>query len=211
MPALKNPRQERFVQELVKGRTHKDAYGLAGYTPHKGHGARLARQPVVAQRYQELANAAAREAEVTAAQVINEIATIAFANMADYVTADGDGVPQLDMAKLTRAQSAAVVEIAPNAHRVRFKLGSKLEALIALGRMLGLFREQVEIESKAEQRAAELDEFERAKRIAFVLNSAIVKAHEEGRDATPLYPARPLGDDGEDMRPWNESGRLPWR
>jgi phage terminase small subunit len=210
MPALKNPRQERFVQELVKGRTHNEAYKLAGYTPHKGHGARLARQPAVTQRYQELAGAVAREAEVTAAQVINEIATIAFANMADYVTADGDGVPQLDMAKLTRAQSAAVVEIAPNAHRVRFKLGGKLDALIALGRMLGLFREQIEVESKAGEPAPELDAFETAKRIAFALNSAIVKAHQEGRDATPLYPAKPL-DGSDDTRPWTESGQLPWR
>lgn len=169
MPALKNPRQERFVQELVKGRSHREAYRLAGYTAHKGHGARLARRPEVARRYDELARIAARDAEVSAASIMRELAAIAFANITDFVTVDAGGHVQADLTNVSREQAAALVEITANAHRVRFKLADKLEALIALGRMLGLFRERVEV--TAPERPP-MSDFEAARRIAFIFRKA---------------------------------------
>ena len=40
--ALKNPKHERFAQELAKGKSATEAYRLAGYKPDDGHASRLA-------------------------------------------------------------------------------------------------------------------------------------------------------------------------
>lgn len=174
MPALKTARHERFVQELLKGRTHREAYRLAGFRAARGHAARLAQRPEVAARYQELAQAAAQHSVVTAAKVIDELSVIAFANLADYITLDAEGVPQADLAKLRREQSAALVEVSATAHGVRVKVADKLAALNALGRMLGLFRERVEVMEAAPE-PEPLSDFEVAKRIAFILQKAVVE------------------------------------
>jgi phage terminase small subunit len=174
LPALKNARQERFVQELMKGTHPRQAYRLAGYEGRGNYHVRLQQVPCVAQRYAELARAAAERAEVTAAEVMKELATIAFANIADYIALDAEGTPRTDLSKLTRAQAAAVVEVSANAHRVRFKLADKLEALVQLGRMLGMFRERVELTGAngGPVETREIDDFEAAKRIAFLLAKA---------------------------------------
>lgn len=179
MPALKNARQERFVQELVRGRSHREAYRLAGYTQSRGHATRLRRHPDVVRRYDELAGAAARMTEVTAASVINELAAIAFANITDFITLDADGHPRTDLTKVSRTQAAALIEVSSNAHRVRFRLADKLEALVNLGKMLGLFRERVEVSGAngGPVETREMSDVEVARRIAFILAKA---AHAEG-------------------------------
>jgi phage terminase small subunit len=170
LPALRNPRQERFVQELVKGRTQREAYRLAGYTAERGQAARLARRAEVAARYQELAEAAARISTVTAAKVIDALGTIAFANLSDFITTDADGKPQADLAKVSREQKAALLEVTSDARGVRVKLADKLEALDMLGKMLGLYRER--IEPPPEEKPEELSDYEAARRIAFILRKA---------------------------------------
>ena len=42
MSVLRNPRHERFAQELAKGETADRAYQQAGYRPDRAHAARLA-------------------------------------------------------------------------------------------------------------------------------------------------------------------------
>jgi hypothetical protein len=76
---------------------------------------------------------------------------IAFANMLDYIALDGDGNPKLDLESITRDQGAAISEVildeymdgrgknAKRVKRVRVKLASKIEALNAIARDLGLF------------------------------------------------------------------------
>lgn len=174
MPRLKNTRQERFVQELVKGNSGREALRRAGFSPSPGHSSRLLRRPDIQQRYEELAGAAMRHTEVTAVRVINEIAAIAFANMIDFITFDADGKPQASLAKLSREQTAALVEFSADTRRVRFKLADKLEALAHLGKMLGLFRERMELSGTggAPIETREISDFEAARRIAFVLAKA---------------------------------------
>ncbi len=67
--------------------------------------------------------------------VVDELRKIGFANMADYVSVDGD----LDFAALTRDQTAALSEVSienlgDGAKRVKFKLHDKQAALVSLGR-----------------------------------------------------------------------------
>jgi hypothetical protein len=111
--------------------------------------------------------------------VIDELSAIAFANLADFIALDADGMPQADLAKLRREQSAALVEVSATAHGVRVKLADKLAALNALGRMLGLFRERVEV-TEAAPEPEPLSDFEAAKRIAFILQKAGVESGGRG-------------------------------
>src|SRR4051812_44248985 len=65
MPVLRNARQEKFAQELVKGKTAVSAYEAAGYARHAASAWALRRKPHVAARIKELLERAAARAEVT--------------------------------------------------------------------------------------------------------------------------------------------------
>jgi phage terminase small subunit len=154
MPVLRNARQEKFAQELVKGKSGAEAYGAAGYIRSKVGAYRLRRLPHVAARVDELLERAAAKAEVTAERVLRELALIGFANMKDYARIGPDGDPYLDFSGLTRDQAAAIVEMivedfkdgrgkdARDVRRVRFKLADKKGALVDIGRHLGMFRDR---------------------------------------------------------------------
>ena len=54
MPALANPRHERFAQELAKGKSQSEAYQSAGYEPSEPNASRLTRNDKVRARVAEL-------------------------------------------------------------------------------------------------------------------------------------------------------------
>ncbi len=66
---LRNPRRERFAQELAKGKTQLEAYEIAGYKPNRSHAAKLANDPEVMERMTQIVAAGARRAEVSVASV----------------------------------------------------------------------------------------------------------------------------------------------
>ena len=110
----------------------------------------------VSARIAELKGVAAQASTIAATRVLEELAKLAFANMADYMRVGPGGDPVLDFSKLTRDQAAALVEVtvedyvdgrgedARQVRRVKFKLASKLVALELLGKHLGLFKDRVE-------------------------------------------------------------------
>jgi phage terminase small subunit len=83
---------------------------------------------------------------------VTELAKIAFANMADYMTVGPDGNPVFDFSMLTPDQAAALVEVTVDGNvkgrgkgarpvrKVRFKLADKRAALVDLGKHLGMFK-----------------------------------------------------------------------
>jgi hypothetical protein len=74
---LSNPRHERFAQELAKGKSATEAYGLAGYKPSQPNAARLISNDMVAARVQELLGKAADRAEITVAIVTENLRRLA--------------------------------------------------------------------------------------------------------------------------------------
>lgn len=70
---LKNARQERFCQELVKGKTQAESYVLAGYKPDEGAASRLSGNVKVKARLQELKGRAAEKAAITAADIAAQL------------------------------------------------------------------------------------------------------------------------------------------
>lgn len=77
MPALTNPKHERFAQELAKGKTQAEAYAGAGYEPSEPNASRLTRNDKVAARVAEIQERAAVRTEITVASITERLLAIA--------------------------------------------------------------------------------------------------------------------------------------
>ena len=78
----------------------------------------------------------------TAAQVLQELAAIAFCRITDYVQVENGKALVLDTAALSDPAARALVSIKEGTKGVEIKLGDKLRALELLGRCLGLFEKR---------------------------------------------------------------------
>lgn len=77
MPALANPKHERFAQALAKGMTQAEAYADAGYKPSEPNASRLTSNDKVQARLAELQERAATRAEITVASITERLLAIA--------------------------------------------------------------------------------------------------------------------------------------
>ncbi|MBV6636354.1 MAG: terminase small subunit, partial [Mameliella sp.] len=93
MPTLKNTRHETFAQARVAGMTIEAAYVQAGYKANRSNAARMNAKEHIRQRIRELQDAAAEQAEMTAAQVLEEIGQIAFSDIRELFDQDGNLLP----------------------------------------------------------------------------------------------------------------------
>ena len=73
MPALSNPRHERFAQELAKGKSQSEAYQDAGYEPSEPNASRLTRNDKVKSRVAELQERAAASVCVSREWVLEQL------------------------------------------------------------------------------------------------------------------------------------------
>jgi phage terminase small subunit len=76
VPALENPKHERFAQALAKGKTASEAYVLAGYKESRAAASRLSTKINIVDRVAQLQDLGAQRAEVTIASLIQEAADI---------------------------------------------------------------------------------------------------------------------------------------
>jgi hypothetical protein len=72
VPMLRNPRHERFAQELATGKTADAAYGLAGYRENRSNAARLSANQDIEKRVAEIQAAGAELAAITVETLIAE-------------------------------------------------------------------------------------------------------------------------------------------
>lgn len=77
MPALENPRHERFAQLLAKGETADAAYVAAGYAENRHNASRLKTNETVTRRVAEIQERAATRTEVTVASITERLLKIA--------------------------------------------------------------------------------------------------------------------------------------
>ena len=155
MPKVNCP-PERFAEEYLALGDQTKAYRKAlGGEPRKNDrnsaSKTFAREDVQT-ALRILRAQLSEKAQITAEAVIQELAKIGFANMADYIQVNDANV-FVDLSKMTRDQAAAVSEItveeymegrgeaAREVRRTKFKLSDKRAALCDLGKHLGLFRE----------------------------------------------------------------------
>lgn len=166
-------KQEKFVQELIKGKSQRQAYKAAydtratDKTIDEAASALLATNKVAA-RYEALHNRLIREAEdesiITAKDLLRELAYIAKSNGSAVATVttmempelDGDGNPtgKTRVCKvvdtpttdsLSQDQKATIAGIEQTATGVKVKQYDKLRAIELLGRHLGMFVDKAEV------------------------------------------------------------------
>lgn len=151
-------KQQRFVSEYLVDLNATQAAIRAGYSEKTARqaGAENLSKPDIAAAVAEAQAKRAGRTEITADRVLQELAKIGFANMADYMRAGPDGDPYLDFSELTRDQAAALIEVtvedfkdgrgedARDVRRVKFKLADKRGALVDIGKHLGMFVEKHE-------------------------------------------------------------------
>lgn len=162
---------EAFAQHYAAHGNASKAAKQAGYAD-RSSGYRLLRKANIAQRVEQLQRKALQDVGITAGRVVNELARIGFANMADYVDRRG----RFSLDKLTRDQAAAVVEFkevatgdGPDRKVVRtIKLADKQTALDKLARHLGVY----EADNMQRPAAGQIDTRDLARRIHLMLRSA---------------------------------------
>lgn len=167
-------KQERFVQELIKGKSQREAYRIAYPRSVKWkdsavdqNASKLLKNAKVLPRYNELRDRLIQEAEdeciVSAKEVIRELKRIAFADIKDFLsfktakTVVGHdketGEPIIDYSQVIEMLNSdevdgnVIQEVSINSKGVfTFKLYDKMAALDKLGKHLGMFTDKLNIE-----------------------------------------------------------------
>ena len=144
------PKQQVFATEYLIDLNATQAAIRAGYSGKtaESQASRLLRNVKVKERIQELADKRAERTQITSDKVLEEIAKIAFSNIADYIEIQEDGTVQIDLSKLNRGKAAALssvtVDEIKDGRRIKLNMCDKLKALDQLGRHLKLFTDRIE-------------------------------------------------------------------
>lgn len=142
-------KQQRFVEEYLIDLNATQAAIRAGYSEKTAYsqGQRLLKNVEVAVRITELQGKRSDRTQITADQVVRELAKVGFANMADYADWGPGGVALIDSKDLTPEQAAVVAEVSETmgekSSSLRFKLHNKVDALEKIGRHLGMFKDVI--------------------------------------------------------------------
>lgn len=157
-------KQEAFALAVFEGASATEAYrriyDVSSTTKDSTvwrKAAELMDNGKVSARLAELRAVVAERSQVTIQQVIEELAAIAFTDLRDVVSWDGDTVILKDSAELSPAAAASVREVKQTRTVTRgkddyeqirdqreIKLHDKVQALKLLGTHLGMFVERVE-------------------------------------------------------------------
>ena len=145
MPALPNPKHEVFANQVARGKTLGEAYVIANYKEDDGNASNLASKPEIAARIQEITSMVAARAMVTGERVLAELARIGFADITQAVQIVNGKVQVIDTANLSPDLKAAMAEISQTKDGIKVKLHDKRAALENLGKHLGLFKENIDL------------------------------------------------------------------
>lgn len=153
-------KQKLFVAEYLIDLNATRAAIAAGYSKKSANqiGSELLGKTAVRAAIEARNQKRLDKLDISAEKVLQEIALLGFANMADYIQIDNNGNAYVDLSKLTREQAAAIQEIKVDesaggagdgererVKRTTFKLADKGLNLERLGRHLKLFTDKVEL------------------------------------------------------------------
>ncbi len=153
------PKQQRFVEEYLIDLNATQAAIRAGYSEKtaRSAGSRLLTNVNIKPVIQAAMDARAKRLEISADNVLKELARIGFTDIRDLVAWDEEHVGFRPSGQLTDDQAAVVSEVFSEAHsftdkagnvhktlKLRLKTYDKLAALRDIGRHLKLFTDNVE-------------------------------------------------------------------
>jgi phage terminase small subunit len=145
MPILDNAAAELFAQNIARGKSFTEAYVIAGYKENHGNASVFAQRPEVAERIKEIKSVVSARAHVTAERVLAELARIGFAKATDVITIKDGKVIVADTESLSPDIKAAISEISQTRDGLKVKMHDKRAALENLGKHLGLFKENIDL------------------------------------------------------------------
>ncbi len=155
------PKQERFCEEYVLDCNGAAAAVRAGYSPNaaKESAYRLLHQEPIRARIERLQAERTERLGFTVDDVVREYGRIAFAQITDVLTFGPKGIRlRSDSSKLSQRTIAAIAEVSERIvdgkRVVSVRLQSKLEALQALGKHLGMFPDpklELKVQGEIEQ------------------------------------------------------------
>lgn len=171
-------KQQRFVEEYLVDLNATQAAIRSGFSAKNADkiGSQLLGKTRVAEAIAEAQEKRSKRTAITQDMVLKELAKLAFANISDYMRVSEDGLAYTDLSQLTRDQAAAIHEFTIDEYaegrgedsrevkRVKLKLADKRQALVDVGRHLGMFVERThnlneDISNMTpEQRQARFDE-----------------------------------------------------
>jgi len=145
------PKQARFAEIAVRNPEWEagEIAIAAGFTSRRAPvtGCELFKNPDVLRVIERKRAALEVKAEVTQAQVVQELAWVAFGDQRAVMEWGPDGVTLRDSSELTDDEAALVAEVAETKTKdggsIRLKTNSKLGALELLGKHLGMFTDRV--------------------------------------------------------------------
>ena len=147
----------KYLECGDKSESYRFAYNTSRMKDKTIHEAacRLFADSKVSARMKDLRAGIEKRTEITVDRVLNELALLGFANMLDYVRISDDGEPFINLSELTREQAAAISETlvedyfegrgkdARQVRKVKIKFHDKKGALEAIGKHLGMFKEEL--------------------------------------------------------------------
>jgi phage terminase small subunit len=170
-------KQEQFIQELISGKSQREAYKQAYPNSVKwtdnavdSRASRLLKTDKVLTRYKELQSRLKKEAEdegiVSGKKVLKELAKIGFADIGNYleyrpektiVDYDEDGKPIIgyqtiiEVLESKGVDTSAIQEVSiSDKGTFKFKLYDKQRALELIGKNIGMFTDKVEHSGRIE-------------------------------------------------------------
>lgn len=128
------------------------------------NGSKLLRNAKVASYIQERIQERRQRTEVTQDRVIQELAAIAFSDIANYVEIKSNGSSAMVLIKSTESlsveQRRAIAGIKEGANGIEIKLNDKEKALELLGRHLGMWNDRLDLKVPAiDDAVKEMEEY----------------------------------------------------
>jgi phage terminase small subunit len=145
------PKQAQFVKEFLVDLNGTAAARRAGYSAKTAEqqGYQLLQKTSVKKAVAKAMQARSERTEITADQVLKELALIGFSDMRDFTSWGPDGVKLEESGELTEDQARAVAEVSEtkteHGGTVRFKLHDKRASLVDIGRHLNMFTDNVNL------------------------------------------------------------------
>ena len=137
------PRRLEFARQYVATLNGSLSARRAGYAV-KSAGSeanRLLKDADVIAEVGRIRASLAQLVDVSPERVAQALAALAFADMGDYVTIDGAGLPVLDLSGVNPAQLRAIASVKTDANGTSIKLHDKHAALVTLARTLGMVQD----------------------------------------------------------------------
>lgn len=154
MPALTDPKHEKFAQACFKGKTQEEAYVAAGFRRHRGNASRLFNDPGVMARLAELQTVVAEKAMLTRLDLLKQLQPLVEADIRQLFKPDGTPIPVHELDKgVAAALQSLEVDVTPGSedgakptvitHKIRHY--DRRAAIDTYARIAGHMREAVEL------------------------------------------------------------------